>query len=677
MTHNFAEEPNKVLSTIFSDQQIKIDGILSEEIYQHLIPIEDFVQYHPKNGEKPTFKTQVYCWYDRRNIYFAFNCFDNEPTQIAADLTHFGEYYNNDEVCVYIDTFLDKQTYEKFAVNPRGVQNGKETIWKASAKIHKKGWSAEVRMPFKSLRFPVKDVQYWAVNFERRIHRLNETDYWTKVDRDKISVFGDTFGRLEGIKNIKGGKNIEVFPYSGFRNSKSGEEGENKMAYGLDFKYGITSNLTMDITSSPDYSEVESDPFFYQLDPYEVSLQERRPFFLEHSSYFSTFFELFYSRRIENPILGIQLTGKEKGYALGFLVANNKMDDRNRFYDVFRLSKDIFKMSRVGVIYSGFEEKGNWNRNIGLDFNLTFKNSYKFSGMTAFTFNRNKLDSKNGMYFLELSRFVDRRFSFKVHYKRIDPDVFLPAGYLTMTDYQYAEVLLRYIFRWEGHWLEGIKLEFQKTNAYTILQGLKYFDFYVLTMTAQTRNQIFLTVYNKLGKYRLQIQDRKNRLIWDKTLSDLYVSYFWLGYSGSRKIEFGSFIKWEKRPVYAENFTLALPGTSNEISLYSTFKILPQFNIMLNFDRVSLNSDNGNVYFKGDLIYASINYQISRKFTAFAKFQYDSYEKRFQYDFLMGYEPNVLSKVYLSVKNYSENRFLLFNPDARSITFKVSYLLRI
>ncbi len=101
---------------------------------------------------------------------------------------------------------------------------------------------------------------------------------------------------------------------------------DNKFAYGLDLKYGITSNLTLDFTSSPDYSEVESDPFFYQLEPFEVNLEENRPFYSESSSFFSTPFNLFYSRRITDPTLAAKVTGKEKGYSLGALIARNKQE---------------------------------------------------------------------------------------------------------------------------------------------------------------------------------------------------------------------------------------------------------------------------------------------------------------------------------------------------------------
>jgi hypothetical protein len=143
----FAFSESKALDVSFIREPVEIDGELDEEFYQNLTAVDDFVQYHPQNGEKPTFKTQVYTFYDKNNIYFSFKCFDDEPGKITADVTPFGRYGNNDEVKVHIDTFSDKRTYKGFAVNPRGIKKGEPTVWDADAKITDFGWSAEIKIP--------------------------------------------------------------------------------------------------------------------------------------------------------------------------------------------------------------------------------------------------------------------------------------------------------------------------------------------------------------------------------------------------------------------------------------------------------------------------------------------------------------------------------------------------
>lgn len=669
---------DKSMDVPFIEERVKIDGELNESFYKDLKPVDGFYQYHPQNGAKPTFKTLVYTFYDKKNVYFSFKCFDDDPEKITGDVTPFGGYSNNDEVKVYIDTYLDKRTYKVFAVNPRGILNGEQTVWNASAGITDDGWSAEFKIPFKSLRFPVKDIQHWNVNFQRFIFRLNETCYWTKVERDMISVFGDTFGKLEGIKKIKGGKNLEIYPYAGYRGSRSGDVTDNKFAYGLDLKYGITSNLTLDFTSSPDYSEVESDPFFYQLEPYEVNLEENRPFYSESSSFFSTPFQLFYSRRITDPTLAAKVTGKEKGYSLGALIArNNREGSPEAYHGVFRLKKDIFKLSHIGVMYSSIEEKGNWNRNAGIDFSLTFKDIYRLEGMAAFSFNKDLPNSKNGMYKLNFARMADKGLILNGWLESVGPNAEVPAGFLRKVDYNIFYIESYYSFRWEGKWLERLILLTRFAIEESIERKLKCEETYFVGIDFLTRNRFWFSVRYRWGKFRGHVFDEAGKLVWDEV--QRYPHKLWfagLAYEGSSMIQGGiETMIWDDF-VYNESFTATKAGKRFDLFLWVNFKISPQLQLRINYSKNNNKSDDGTIRFKGDLISSRLNYQISKKLSTFLKFQYDSYLERFQYDFIIGYEPANVSKIIFSIKNYSEHRFRVFDPDARSLAFKVSYLYR-
>jgi hypothetical protein len=136
---------------------------------------------------------------------------DSSPEKIWAELTPRNEYENNDSITLILDTYNDKRTSIEFTVNPRGVQkNSVETIWKSGAVLRSDGWSAEMAIPFKSLRFSTEEHQVWGINFERYIHRLNETDFWTDVDRDKPRLH--QMGELRGMYGIRPGHNLEFFP---------------------------------------------------------------------------------------------------------------------------------------------------------------------------------------------------------------------------------------------------------------------------------------------------------------------------------------------------------------------------------------------------------------------------------------------------------------------------------
>lgn len=672
----------KELQTAFIDQHVKIDGHLTEGFYNRLAPGGNFYQFHPDNGGEPTFKTFVYCFYDKKNIYFAFRCLDDEPGKITADVTPFGEYYHNDEIEIYLDTFLDRQTYEYFAVNPRGIKDGKKTVWDAAATIDDSGWTAEVRIPFKSLRFPVKEEQQWGVNFRRRIFRLNETHYWTKVSRDKMSVFGDTFGRLEGLNGIRGGKNIEIFPYTGYRSSRSSDEKDDKFAYGVDLKYGITSNLTLDLTSSPDYSHVESDPFFYQTVPYEHHLRENRPFYMEGSDYFSTMFTLFYSRRIENPFLAAKVSGKLDGYSMGLLLAGNRREDEegecsSSFHGAFRLKKDVLKFSHIGFIFSNIEARGGWNRNVGMDFNFKFKDIYRFQGMTAFSFNKDTPHTRNGMYRLIISRIKDEGLTLLGMYNRVDSDVYVPAGFVTRTDFQQFRFIGRYSLRWQGKWLERLNLRFYKNNENSVADHMKTQDSYELEADISTRNRIYVMATVFWGDERSKLYDENDELVWDRRIYPVKGNFFSFSFSGNHWARLGIDSFHFDGYVYNDDFTELKEGSTSEIFLWSNFKFSPQLHLHLNYGRTVYHSDDGTIQFKGQLVSSTLNIQFSKRLSSFLKFQYDSYSRRFQYDFLIGYEPANVSHIYFSLKNYSEERFRLFHPDARSIVFKISYLFRI
>lgn len=661
-----------------AESKITIDGKLEEPVYKHLVPSGNFWQFHPRNGGRPSFKTYVYAWFDKDNIYFAFRCFDPHPGKITSDITPFGEYSHNDDVRIYIDTFRDKRTFKCFAVNARGIKSGEKTVWDGDARITPEGWCAEFKIPFKSLRFPVKQIQHWSINFRRRIFRLKEVLFWTRFGRDKADVFGDTFGELQGLRDIKGGKNLEVFPYAGYRHSKSGDEKDSKFAVGMDLKYGITSNLTLDMTSSPDYSEVESDPFFYQLSPYEHRFQENRPFYAESSGYFDTPFRLFYSRRITNPTLAAKITGKEKGYSIGLLLAKNRQEGDDAIHGVVRLKKDIFRLSTLGIIYSSIEEKHDWNRNIGVDLNLRFSDYYQIQGMAALSYNKGDPKRHNGMYYLELRRVVDRGLSLMGRFQRVEPNVNVRSGFFSSTDFQQYVLGASYGFRWEDSYLDKLSISASKMAGSTVDSGLKAQDIYQFSLELATKDFLSFSVIYNSGGIRPRILDCSSvELAWDHKYYDSKSISAALSYEGHSRFLMSLSMCLIDDFVYHPSFTSTMEGNANEFSGRINFKINPQLQLGCDYTHKYYYSDDRNHRFKGNLVASTLKWQMSKRLSSFIKFQYDAHLKRYQYDFLIGYEPANVSRIYLSIKNYSERTLRIFDPEARSIAFKISYLVRI
>ncbi len=656
---------------------VTLDGRLNETFYTTLPASGGFIQYHPQNGEKSSLRTEVYSYYDKKNIYFAFRCFDSEPGGITADITPFGEYRDNDEVTVYLDAYYDKRTYKSFSVNARGVKSGEVTVWDADARITKDGWEAEFKIPFKSLRFPRGEVQRWGVNFKRRIFRLNEESYWSRVERDRVGVLADTFGTLVGLEKIKRGENIEIFPYLGYRDSVGGETKDSKLAYGVDLKYSVTSNLTLDITTSPDYSEVESDPFFYQYSPYEVNLAENRPFYEEGNEYFDTEFRLFYSRRITDPSLAVKFTGKEKGFSIGALMAGNNTETGDTYHGAIRLKQDIFKLSSIGFIYSSVEEKGDWNRNLGVDFSLSFKDIYTIYGMAAFSRNNDVSHSQTGMYSITALRDVDEGLSLGAKYQRLEPNVYVPAGFVTRVDFQQIWVNARYGFRWEGRPLESINLIFYKTLENSISTGLETANINEFSLNMTTSDRFGLIVAHHWGHSRGQHVTPSGDIGWAPPRFPLRIWLLNMSYQGNSTAKLNLDAFTMNTYVLNDDFTELRPGRFSEITLGAELRISPRLQANFDIKNLQYHSHDRVIDFKGNLFSTTVNYQVLKHLSSFFKFQYDSNMKRFQYDFIVGFEPNNTSKVYFTLKNYSVDRFRLFKSDARSIGFKISYHFRI
>ena len=205
----FSQERTKNIHVTHIESPPRIDGLIEESCWKNIQPVSGFFQYDPINGEKASEETLVWAAYDQKNIYFAFLMKDSLPKKIWAELTPRNEYENNDSITLILDTYNDKRTSISFTVNPKGVQkNSVETIWKSGAVIRSDGWAAEMAIPFKSLRFSPQENQVWGINFERYIQRLNETDYWTDVDRDKPRL--QQMGELSGLAGIRPGYNLSL-----------------------------------------------------------------------------------------------------------------------------------------------------------------------------------------------------------------------------------------------------------------------------------------------------------------------------------------------------------------------------------------------------------------------------------------------------------------------------------
>jgi len=315
--------------------RIVIDGQLDEHDWRRAELATHFVQRDPDEGKPATERTEIRILYDADAIYFGARMFDSQAATIARRLTRRDADASGvaDILMIGLDPHHDHQTGAWFGVTAAGsLRDGIlfndssddtswDGVWDAAVSIDANGWTAEVRIPFSQLRFPASDHQTWGLDFARSITRSNEEDWWALTPK-KDSAVVSRFGHLTDLDGVRGRRHLDLLPYATAKGQRNNTvEPGNPLtdgrtatgAVGLDAKWGVSSNVTLDATVNPDFGQVEVDPAVVNLSAFETFYEEKRPFFIEGSDLFSRFGRngasgfmgfnrsnptLFYSRRI-------------------------------------------------------------------------------------------------------------------------------------------------------------------------------------------------------------------------------------------------------------------------------------------------------------------------------------------------------------------------------------------
>ena len=379
----------------------KIDGILSDSVWEEAQPSEGFIQSKPDMGEPMNQQTAIRIIYDDENIYLGIQCYDSEPEKVIGTemrRDHEGVWEINDYVRFVLDTYHDLRSAYYFGTNPLGAQvdsrvteNGNfhmnwDAVWDCAATRHSQGWSAEFSIPFRQLRYPDKEKHVWGFNCARSLQRSDEWGCWSSIEVKRVTTMSGA-GELVGLENIPRSRGLEIRPtaVSGAEVNYSSETDVDSIKKpSIDVKYGLTSELTLDATANTDFAQVEADEEKVNLSRFDIFFEEKRPFFLEGVGIFDFPMSLFYSRRIgsaegkEAPILGgLKLTGKVGKQSLGLLsVQTDEVDETpSTNFSALRLQRDILRSSTAGIMFlnkAPWEGEGD-NQTLGVD--LRFKPS--------------------------------------------------------------------------------------------------------------------------------------------------------------------------------------------------------------------------------------------------------------------------------------------------------------
>ncbi len=447
------EPPTRKTQIRHIEAKIHVDGRLDEPVWSQLAPLGDFVQTEPNEGAPATERTEALLFYDNDKLYFGFKCYDSEPDKIIARYdTHDARTFS-DSVNIFLDPFGDRRTGYFFSINARGVQfDGLlseaagmdptwDGIWESATRIESWGWSAEVAIPFKSIRF--HPGQTWGINLGRDIVRKNERDNWQIVTRFDNFYRPSKAGLLEGVENVKPGRNIELIPYFSSRTRRGAPnplDNRNRLEGGGDLRWGILPNATVNVALNPDFADTEADEINITISRFELFFPEKRAFFNEGSNFFATPLNLFFTRRVgarltdqnglsngvpQRIAFGAKLTGRVGAWSLGLLDARTEathftvVDPASGArltefapaanFSVLRVQHDLWKNSSIGFISvnrdQGPGDVGSSQRVHGVDLGIVAGPHVQWS--TQAVYNQNHTTAFGGIHRMGMESVFD------------------------------------------------------------------------------------------------------------------------------------------------------------------------------------------------------------------------------------------------------------------------------
>ena len=403
-----------------------MDGMLSEPQWAQAALLTGFSQFSPNDGAAADDSTEVLVWYSATAIHFGIRAFEKHgaPRATLADRDRIA---SDDNIQILLGTFNDGRQATVFAVNPLGVQSdgtivesnqrrssglggtalardatdvSADYVFASKGQVVADGYVVEMRIPFKSLKYQSSFEQTWGINVVRVVQHSGHENSWVPARRAGLSFLSQS-GSLQALTDLRRGLVVDVNPEItqrsiGATRAVIGEArfDVNRPEVGVNARWGITSNLTLNGTVNPDFSQVESDAGQFTFDPRQsLFFSEKRPFFLDGMEQFATPHSLIYTRRIIQPVGAAKLTGKVAGTSVAFLSA---VDDKvgstsrrdNPYITLLRVQRDLGRSSKLGVAYTDRYDAGNYNRVADIDGNHLFGGIYSVQGQYATSFTK-------------------------------------------------------------------------------------------------------------------------------------------------------------------------------------------------------------------------------------------------------------------------------------------------
>lgn len=738
------------------------------DVAPNMARVTHFLQREPHDGEPVTQPTEAFLGYDEKNLYAVFVCHD-DPAKVRAHETRREDFEGDDDVEIMLDTFHDRRRAYLFETNPKGVQfdaiwteasyqeqtNGNfdasfDTLWYSRGKLTPQGYVVWIAIPFRSLRFPARQDQTWGIVLLREITRENEKAFWPHVSINEEGRLGHA-ATAQGLTGISPGRNIQLIPY-GLLNSFHSVDDRGPFSpcaaspegcarfqnrdiggtFGIDGKVILNDSLVLDATANPDFSQVESDePQVTVNQRYRVYFPEKRPFFIENADYFRTPIDLFFTRNIVDPDAGIRLTGKAGPYSLGFLSADDRAlglsvptDNSTEtfkardYFNIARVSRDIFKQSSIGAIFTDWEFPAAdlFNRVGGLDSRIKFSPNLIATLQGVVSSTGVGRDTSTGPAYKADLTYTSRHVFHEGTYNDISPDFTTVPGFVNRVDIREYRNDTAYFFRpkhspvvsWGpeliGHWTwdhTGLRLD---TDYYPSL-----------TVVLKRQTHISITPYEE---YRERLRPGSDYFVPD-TFPDVnldfheHASGLTVSTAPTSRLTLGGYYYWGDEINFVPGPQsvpyLARFEQATAIATLHPFSAVTIDNTYL-FAHLRTRDANANI-FNNHIIRSKWNWQFNRELSVRVILQYNALltenrpgdpdntyqltslptSKNFNTDFLITYLVHPGTAVYVGYNSNLQNLDpgLAIDPnlggvqrsdrlinDGRLFFVKVSYLFR-
>jgi hypothetical protein len=734
-TESFEPVYNPTLEIKKAAGAVNIDGNLADSEWKDASRADNFVEVSPGEMTRPEVQTEAYITYDDDNLYVAFICRD-DPSAIRSTMCQRDQFYGDDAVGLLIDTYSDAAWAYEFFVNPCGVQkdllwsrvhgedSGYDLIWRSAARITDNGYEVEIAIPFASIRFPSQDDQIWKLDFWRNRPRESFMQYsWAAYDRNE-QCWPCQWGTVSGIRNVRPGKGVEILPtLVAHQTSELADYGDHESPFdngrvkrelSIGGKYSASSDVTLEATYNPDFSQIESDAAQIDVNStIALFYPERRPFFQEGSDIFRTIFNSFYTRTVNDPQFAAKMTGRMNRTSIGFLSALDEntpymipLDDRSiivnsgrSYVNILRMSKTFSGDNHLGIILTDrrfeddFSGDGGSGSIAAIDGDIRLSQKYSIVGQFIFShtkepddslitsgledvlFDRGKYtaafdgESYSGGAFITQFRRRGRNWGFTVDYNQVDPRYRTETGYDPWNDYRNFS-----IYSWYDFYIDGGPFERIIPQIYT--DGRWSFD------DVNKWKRINFSIFHRLrfAQTYLYLAFGTGSEYWAGTdYLDLWGFDFDVGSNLSSKI--GYDISYSRERNVARYALVE----GEETELYAGLDLKPLDRLVIepniSFSR-SNDVNTGEELYNGFITRTRFRFQANRELSFRLVVQYNDFSEKWEFDPLLTYRLGSFSVFYFG-STYDYDKFTII-PDDRSdwkltnrqIFMKLQYMFR-